>query len=825
MILLALLALLQEEAPLRVQTDAFGRVTLLRGDEAVVQDLELFAGARNWPGGPWQNPATLGYPEAPGQEETNLHLMRPPVREVRKTERGVNIRFGRGFEMTLEPSPDRPSCVVRLGLKPEREMDLEVLKLVCRTQTNGIALVNGQQSWCPKLPVSPESEHIVSRSMLLWGTERGAQLIGFLRHRFGLNTLILNPSGHLEIISRFGRFAVNRPLEFDPIEIGWSHDPHALQQEYLRRVLAHLPEPAPTFRPETAPVSWSSWPHFKDRVQEDHILRNAEFIAKHLPHVRFIHLDDGYQRALGDWDTNSKFPHGHRWLTDRIRALGLKPSLWIAPFQVSQNSELFASHPEWLLRDGNEPLPMGELPGAGKVYYLDPSHPEVREWLENLARRVVQEWGYEALSLDSIFRVFAARGFHAAVTPVEAYVLGVKAIRQGAGDAILLGCGAPLYESIGLVDGMYTGRERSELGAISGGITSRYAFHGRTWWDYPEELLVNASASPEDARMAMSLLCALGLPITLGDDLPQLGPDRLNLIARMMPPAPAKRIRPLDLFDRTPRHTPLVRVGRDSIALEGPWRFKKGDDPAWAHPDLDDSGWSVTRVPQYWDGAYDGYGWYRTRFRASPGEGTLELGKLEDRDETYLNGKKIGTTSDAAAFRAYPVTVQEENVLAIRVYDYAGPGGFASVSPDQAVEAWQIQIGDYVLIALFNYGSAPKTHVVPLDAGSCAYETWSGEYRRDVDMIEDTLPPHGARVWVVRKTSRHPQVIANPGHVAGWGPRADWADDTLSGSGEAVIDPAGRAPDRPLERRGPLLYVDGERWSVRFTSTAGSTPK
>jgi predicted exporter len=45
---------------------------------------------------------------------------------------------------------------------------------------------------------------------------------------------------------------------------------------------------------------------------------------------RVIQLDDGFQRAAGDWETNAKFPHGHRWLTDHIRAAGFIPGLWLA---------------------------------------------------------------------------------------------------------------------------------------------------------------------------------------------------------------------------------------------------------------------------------------------------------------------------------------------------------------------------------------------------------------------------------------------------------------------------------------------------------------
>ena len=47
------------------------------------------------------------------------------------------------------------------------------------------------------------------------------------------------------------------------------------------------------------------------------------------------------------------------------------------------------------------------------------------------------------------------------------------------------------------------------------------------------------------------------------------------------------------------------------------WRFTKGDDPAWAQPEFDDSAWKPIDVGKPWEKAghegYDGYGWYRLR--------------------------------------------------------------------------------------------------------------------------------------------------------------------------------------------------------------------
>jgi len=132
-----------------------------------------------------------------------------------------------------------------------------------------------------------------------------------------------------------------------------------------------------------------------------------------------------------------------------------------------------------------------------------------------------------------------------------------------------------------------------------------------------------------------------------------------------------------------------------SIGLEGTWKFTTDDDAAFADPGFDDSTWSDIQVPG--DGtpfaSYDGFGWYRLHF-ALPVEaaGTnlvASLGFLDDVDEAFLNGVRIGgsgTMPPAASSqwfekRLYPVPASApnfggENTLAVRLYDMNGGGGW-----------------------------------------------------------------------------------------------------------------------------------------------------
>jgi hypothetical protein len=143
-------------------------------------------------------------------------------------------------------------------------------------------------------------------------------------------------------------------------------------------------------------------------------------------------------------------------------------------------------------------------------------------------------------------------------------------------------------------------------------------------------------------------------------------------------------------------------------SLAGTWKLRTGDDITWKEPGLNDASWNDAAVPIYWETQglkdYDGYGWYRYHFRPSPelrdNTVILLLGKVDDIDETYLNGEQIGhtgtmgtrpehlrTSHDYAQLRAYTVPAKllrfgEDNVIAVRVFDawlhggiYDGPIG------------------------------------------------------------------------------------------------------------------------------------------------------
>lgn len=131
--------------------------------------------------------------------------------------------------------------------------------------------------------------------------------------------------------------------------------------------------------------------------------------------------------------------------------------------------------------------------------------------------------------------------------------------------------------------------------------------------------------------------------------------------------------------------------------LSGSWHFAIGDDPQWADPDFDDSDWHSIHVPDMWESQgydnYDGLAWYRREVILETGslnhDFRLDLGLVDDVDEVFINGIRIGghggfpPTYESAWNSQRQYSIQDNvlregrNLIAVRVYDAQQGGGIA----------------------------------------------------------------------------------------------------------------------------------------------------
>lgn len=412
------------------------------------------------------------------------------------------------------------------------------------------------------------------------------------------------------------------------------------EQELLGRYASALGTAMGARIEARSPVGWCSWYHYFTRVDEDAVLRNLEALVRLCARwpCDYLMIDDGWQRAIGDWDQwNGKFPHGLPWLAERIRAAGMDAGIWLAPFIARPESRLVQEHPAWLVSGASGPASVwnpawGLWRGARA---LDTTHPEALAWLEHLAHTLVVDWGFRILKLDFLFAAsLPGRRYDRQATRAQALRRGLEAIRSGAGEgAFLLGCGCPLGPAIGVVDAMRIGPDvapfwsnRLSRGPLRGrhGVATENAIrntltrafqHRRLWLNDPDCLLVRDRQTGLGLEEVRSLVAAAALTdglLVASDPMHELADDRLQLLEKARRLA-GGRAQVLDLFERGMPEEVLCE------GHAGRWLavFNFGDTPVRRTVDVGRLGVGDGEVAELWTGR-----------RFAVDEGWIDLGSL-----------------------------------------------------------------------------------------------------------------------------------------------------------------------------------------------------
>lgn len=134
----------------------------------------------------------------------------------------------------------------------------------------------------------------------------------------------------------------------------------------------------------------------------------------------------------------------------------------------------------------------------------------------------------------------------------------------------------------------------------------------------------------------------------------------------------------------------------------------------WYNPSTDVSLWEKMLLPQVWEnvlGNVDGIVWFRRTFtlpKEDSGKNTvIQLGPIDDDDETWLNGVKIGESKGYAINRIYEVPSEllkeGENTIVVKVSDYSGGGGMYGNADDMYIKTAK---GRYSLAGEWVYKSS-----------------------------------------------------------------------------------------------------------------------
>jgi len=325
------------------------------------------------------------------------------------------------------------------------------------------------------------------------------------------------------------------------------------------------------------PHGWCTWYGYgKEGVSEQVVLDHARFIADRrgrLP-LDIIQVDDGYETAYGDWLTsNDRFPGGLAKLAGGIREHGLIPGIWVAPFVAQASSALFKAHPEWMVMDDTGKPLAWEVEWAEPKepwYAVDGSHPEARRWLRDTFA-ALRAFGFGYFKLDFLFLGMVPGHRSAPGTRVAAYRAGLEAIREGAGDAYLLGCTAPYPPSVGLMDGMRVSHDIHPGGdlwttfAEAMRETHQRSYAHRALWNTDHDVLLLRDIGQSGSDTARAIATSIGMSggaLFAGDPLLDLPEDRLELLAQVLAGRHDAPAVPMDLFDRDAPRILALPAGR-----------------------------------------------------------------------------------------------------------------------------------------------------------------------------------------------------------------------------------------------------------------------
>ena len=339
----------------------------------------------------------------------------------------------------------------------------------------------------------------------------------------------------------------------------------------------------------TAPMVWSSWTSYYQRVTENDIVRNADWLADHLkPYgFQYVELDDGYDRGkkgehywIENWDLAS-FPHGPQWLANYIKSKGLRAGLWLVP---NAYAGAVQQHPDWYLRDKE-----GNLIPDYSTPALDSTNPEVLSFLRHLFT-TLNGWGFEYYKFDGEHalpayapRVDRSRLYDRSADPVVAYRDRLRMIRETIGPTTFVeGCpaGTPL-NGIGYFNSYFNGADVYNtwqgMYALFSSINANAFLNHIVVYLMPGEGVelsppmsveeakrnripvvvervsrndgptASLGATLAEARTLVTYVALTGVAYPLVSVMPELPAERIRLLKMTLPTMP---IVPIDLFSR-----------------------------------------------------------------------------------------------------------------------------------------------------------------------------------------------------------------------------------------------------------------------------------
>ena len=332
-------------------------------------------------------------------------------------------------------------------------------------------------------------------------------------------------------------------------------------------------------------TGYCTWYYYYADVTEKDFLENLEALKAKKDScysAQVVQIDDGYQTFQGDWlDQDPSWPTPLEEIGKRITDAGMQAGIWTMPLLASTASRVFREHPDWFVRrpDGSVLEIHGWSPPPDHLWVcLDATQEAVQEHLRNVFQ-TFRKWGYSYFKMDGLcYGLPQGKRSDPNATPVSAFRLAMKTIREAVPDATLLGCCPPYMPLLGLVDHCRVSPDTSRYyhpdrpfyncDYAPGDCCIANALHAtisRFWWfdrffrADPDTLMArqdNAFYTLGEARISVMTGILTGVSIT-SDHLGRIAPDRLELLGK----AARYRLRNAMPVDWVPNRWPQIFSG------------------------------------------------------------------------------------------------------------------------------------------------------------------------------------------------------------------------------------------------------------------------
>ncbi len=406
--------------------------------------------------------------------------------------------------------------------------------------------------------------------------------LGFYSFDRASTSVVSQYLGEDEIgVEAVAHYYSHRPREGDlrteSVLLDLGRDPLGMLEEWADAAAKVV---QPRFLHDTGTGALNPWYIYGDKIREQDILHQVDLLRTsplrgygistvllgEWQLQRFQPGDLADHFGFGeDQEDKSLFPHGVKWLADRVNALGFQGAFGCNYAYAAPESTIANTHVPWIMWKDLSRIDFG--------YPIDFTAPGAQAWLQNIAHRAVE---FKAKTWWDDFDGGPTQGtLHDPnqIMQFEDIRDGMKVIRHEVGPDVFIHrfCCGPYFTYVALADQVRVGRDSPALGDFQGlkemarQLAANYMLNQRFWINDPDSLYVGGRdfvhnpgvtsvgpdpATRDEVRMRLQYQITSGGFVTLGEDLGDSDPARTHLLTLVLPPY-GQAARPLDLFIHT----------------------------------------------------------------------------------------------------------------------------------------------------------------------------------------------------------------------------------------------------------------------------------